>query len=242
LTRIEQRVLVSGVAAGIVANYWVLEGLLADRSHPAAAWISDLGARSESTGWIFDLLDFSSGVLIVAFALAVRPLLAERSRALRWGVTALAAVGVCTMIDGAFPLSCAESLSGSCELRYDAVDLIHGAETFISIGITVFAFGFLALGFTDDGNPDLERLGTITAIAGVLWVVCQILMGAGYALDDLEQVKGVFHRGSQVVLGSWIVVLAFSLQGLAPARGAKPSPGLGRIDGDGEATEPIRLS
>ncbi len=212
MTKVQRRVLVSGIAAGIVANYWLLEGLLADRSDPPAAWISDLGARSESTGWIFDLLDFSSGALVLAFALVIRPLLAKRSRALRWGVTALAAVGVCTMIDGAFPLSCAESLSGSCELRYDAIDLIHGAETFISIGITVFAFGFLALGFIDDGDPGLRRLGWITAVAGVLWVLCQILMGAGYALDDLEQVKGVFHRASQVVLGGWIIMLAFGLR------------------------------
>src|SRR3954447_13227871 len=105
-------VLVSGVAAGIFANYWLLEGLLADRTDASGGWVSDLGARSESTGWIFDLLDGASGLLLLAFALLVRPLLAPRGRWLRFGSAALVAAGVFSVVDGAFPLSCAESLPG----------------------------------------------------------------------------------------------------------------------------------
>ena len=45
------------------------------------------------TGWIFDLLDFVAGALILIFALVIRPVLAGRSRALRWGVTSLIVVG-----------------------------------------------------------------------------------------------------------------------------------------------------
>jgi hypothetical protein len=148
-------------------------------------------------------------------------------------------VGVLSMIDGAFPLSCAESLTDSCDLSYDLVDLIHGAETFISIAATVAAFGFLALGLRDDGDPHLRRLGTITAVAGVLWVVCNILMGAQYVLDDLDGVKGIFHRASQAILGIWLISMATGLGMMS--RGAMTSPGLGRIDVDGEAAEQIRM-
>ncbi len=78
-------VLASGIAAGLVANYWALETLLADRSDPAGSWISDLGARTESTGLLFDLLEVASGLLIVLFAILILPPLGRRSRQLGWG-------------------------------------------------------------------------------------------------------------------------------------------------------------
>jgi Protein of unknown function (DUF998) len=234
-------VLASGIAAGIAANYWVLEGPLADRTDATGGWISDLGARSESSGWIFDLLDFSSGALLLVFALLIRQSLASRSRALRWGVGAMIVAALCSMVDGAIPLSCAESLPGSCELSYDGLDLIHGAETFLSIGATAAMFGFLALGFADERDPALRRLSAVTAAAGAAWILCNVMMGAQYVLGDLESVRGVFHRLSQVALGGWLIALAIGVSGPAGARGAKPSPGLGRIDGDGEAAEQIRM-
>jgi hypothetical protein len=234
--------LATGIAAGIAANYWLLEGLLADRTDTAGGWVSDLGARSESTGWIFDLLDVGAGALLLAFALLVRASPAARGPALRWGSVALVVTGVCSLIDGVFPLSCAESLPGSCELDYDAVDLVHIAETFVAIAATVAAFALLAAGFLSDREPRLRRLGMITAVAGTLWVLCNLMMGGSYLIDDLESVRGTFHRASQVILGAWLIALAMGLSGIRIPRGAKPSPGLGRIDGDGEATEQVRLS
>ena len=234
-------VLASGIAAGIAANYWLLEGLLADRTDAAGGWVSDLGARSESTGWIFDLLDGVSGLLLLAFAVLVRPLLASRGRWLRFGATALIVAGVCSVIDGAFPLSCAESLPGTCELSYDWIDVVHVTETFIAIAATIAAFGCLAAGLLVTDDDALRRLGLLTAVAGVLWVCCNLVMGASYLFDGLDDVRGVFHRGSQVVLGGWLICAAAGLAPLAGAGGAITSPGLGRIDGDGEAAEQIRM-
>ena len=170
------------------------------------------------------MLDFVAGALILAFALVVRPGSRRTFPGVAWGVVALMAMGVLSMIDGVFPLSCAESLTDSCELNYDLVDLIHGAETFVSIAATVAAFGFLALGFRDDGDEHLRRLGTITAVAGSLWILCNVLMGAQYVLDDLDEAKGIFHRGSQVILGIWLISMAMGLGRLS--RGARRPPGL----------------
>lgn len=226
----------TGIAAGVAANYWLLEGLLADRTDASGGWVSDLGARSESTGWIFDLLDAGSGLLLLAFALLVRPVLADRGRWLRYGSIALIAAAVCSLVDGAFPLSCAESLPGDCELAYDWVDVVHVTETFVAIVATVASFGFLAAGLEADDDASLRRLGWITAAAGIAWVLCNLVMGASYLDGALEDVRGLFHRASQVVLGAWLIVFALGLP-----RGAMTSPGLGRIDGDGQAEEQIRM-
>ena len=60
------------------------------------------------------------------------------------------------MIDGAFPLSCGESLAEPCELRYDAVDLIHGGETFVSIAVTIAMFSLFAAGLRAAAEPSLR--------------------------------------------------------------------------------------
>jgi hypothetical protein len=200
----------TGVLAGLTANYWALETLLADRADPAGSWISDLGARTEATGLLFDLFEAASGVALVAFALLLLPFLAGRSRELRWGGWGLVAVGVCTIVDGAFPLSCGETLAEPCELRYDLVDVIHGGETFISIAITIVTFGLFAYGLLREADERLRRLGAWTVAAGAAWTACNVLMGAQYLIDDLASAKGIFHRGAQVVLGAWLVALALT--------------------------------
>lgn len=213
----------TGVLAGIFANYWALETLLADRSDPERSWISDLGARTESTGLLFDLLEVASGLLIVAFAVLLVPVLGRRSRALWWGVAALAGVGVGTVIDGAFPLSCGESLAEPCELRYDAVDLVHGGETFLSIAITVAMFGLFAAGLWAGDDERLRRLGRTSAVAGVLWTASNVLMGAQYLIDDWAEAKGLFHRAAQVILGVWLIAVAAGVRDL-PAAGRDVVP------------------
>jgi len=229
--------ILTGALAALAANYWALETILAERADPAGSWISDLGARTESTGVLFDLLEVASGVLVVAFAALLVPVLGRRSRALRWGVAALAAVGVCTVVDGAFPLSCGETLAEPCELRYDAVDLVHGGETFIAIAITIAMYALLARGLRAEAAAAWRRLGAWTAAAGIAWTGCNALMGAQYLIADLADVKGIFHRASQVIFGLWLLALAVT----ASREGDVTSPGIGRIDRDGEAAQSLRL-
>lgn len=206
----------AGILAGLTANYWALETLLADRTDPDGSWISDLGARTEETGLLFDLLEAASGVVLVAFALLLMPFLAGRSRELGWGAWGLLAVGGCTIVDGAFPLSCGETLAEPCELRYDLVDLIHGGETFISIGITIVTFGLFAVGLLRESDAGLRRLGAWTVAAGAAWTACNALMGAQYLIDDLASAKGVFHRAAQVFLGLWLIAVAVTARRLPP--------------------------
>lgn len=208
--RRSRAVALTGVLAGLAAWYWALETVLADRADPAGSWISDLGARTESTGLLFDLLEVASGLLLIAFAVLLLPALGHRSRALRWAVWGLVAVGACTVIDGAFPLSCGETLAEPCELRYDAVDVVHGGETFLSIAITIAMFALFAAGLRAEADERLRRLGGWTAAAGVVWTACNVAIGAALLLADLGEVKGAFQRTGQAVLGLWLIGLAIA--------------------------------
>ncbi len=200
------------ILAGLLVNYWLLEGLLADRTDPAASWVSELGARTESTGWIFDLLDVASGFAIVGFALVLRPALAGRSADLRYGVWALFGVGACAIVDGAFPLSCADALSDSCELRYDAIDIVHTTETFVSVVLAVAAFALLARGFRGCGRrgpPDawLAPLALPTAAIGICWLLLNLLMGVAALDPGLGELRGALHRLSLVLFGGWLILV-----------------------------------
>ena len=63
MLRSRSALLGSAIVAALLANYWVLEDLLADRHNFDASWISDLSTRSESSGGTFVAL----GVLAWVF-------------------------------------------------------------------------------------------------------------------------------------------------------------------------------
>lgn len=204
----------AGVAAGVLANQWALETLVAERADPAGSWISDLGARSESTGALFSALDTASGVALCLVGIGLWRRIGGRSRVLHWGVIALLVTGAGYVLDGALPLSCAESLGSSCTLRYDVVDILHGTESFVSLSTTTAAFVLLAVGLRRE--PDLRRLGTVTLVAGVVWVLLDLLMGAKFVISALDGEEGTFQRASQVVLGAWVIVLAAGVAAAMP--------------------------
>lgn len=198
-------ILLAGLAAGLLANYWVLEGVLADRSDPSGSWISDLGARSESTALVFDLLDAAAGLAVCVLALLLWGRLGDRSRRVRLGLIALFGVGICGIVDGAFPLSCAETLQAGCELGYDAVDVIHATENVVAILATATAFGLIGIGLR--GLEPLSGLGTATLAIGAVWLLLTLLMASQFLIPGMDEVRGVFQRASQIVLGIWFVVL-----------------------------------
>ncbi|HET7446298.1 MAG TPA: DUF998 domain-containing protein [Solirubrobacterales bacterium] len=195
----------AGVAAALLCNYWVLEGLLADRYDLDSSWISDLATRSESSGARFVALGIVSGLAIAGFALLlVRPL-GGRSRTLRLGVNALLATGAMVVVASAAPLDCAEGLEPACSLAYDPLDVIHVIATTGEIIATVLAFLLIGLGLMDvarRGGP-----GAITLALGVIWVVLTALTGVTYLGDAIDGIKGLLQRADQILFGAWLVLL-----------------------------------
>ena len=198
-----------GAATAILLNYWVVEGMLAERSDPTRSWISDLGARSESTGWLFSALDALSGLALGALTVLLWSRVAPRSRLLRWGMIALAVSAVCTVVDGLAPFSCAESLGAPCRSAHDPLDALHAIESGISIVAAIAGFGLLGEGFRRD--PELRVLGIATYVCGVAWVLCYGFVAVGFVSATLDGLKGSFQRPAQLVFGVGLALLAAAL-------------------------------
>lgn len=223
----------AGIGAGLLCNYWVLEGALAERSDFASSWISDLATRTEATGWRFVALGVLSGLAIAAFAWALlrRVPRAEEAGAegtLRWGLVALLASGLFTVLASAAPLSCAEGIEPSCSLEYDPTDVFHALATAGEIATTILAFlliGLALLGI-DASDRTLSPCGRQSAIGGLqwraagwvtlglgaVWVVLAALTGVTYLGDALDSVKGALQRADQILFGAWLVLLGFAPQ------------------------------
>jgi hypothetical protein len=222
-------IVLAGVAAALLCNYWVLEGLLADRYDLDSSWISDLATRSEASGWRFVALGIVSGFAIAGFALLlVRPL-GGRSRTLRAGVNALLATGAMGVVASAAPLDCAEGLEPTCSLAYDPLDLIHAVATTGEIIATVLAFLLIGLGLLPTpgrvctlssmarqsansaggarGESWLRSCGVVTLVLGAAWLLLTALTGVTYLGDAIDGVKGLLQRGDQVLFGAWLILL-----------------------------------
>ena len=202
-------IIVLGAVTAILLNYWILEGMLAEHSDPTRSWISDPGARSESTGWLFSALDSVSGLALCALTALLWSRVAPRSRVLRWGMIALAVSAVCTVVDGVMPFSCAESLGAPCRSAHDLLDALHAAESGISVVAAIAGFALLGEGFRRD--PELRVLGIATYVCGVAWVLCYGFITVGFVSATLDGLKGSFQRPAQVVLGVWVALLAAAL-------------------------------
>jgi hypothetical protein len=207
----------SAIVAALLANYWALEDLLADRHNFDAAWISDLSTRSESSGGIFVALGVVAAVALLIYGGVLVAVLGSRGSLLRWGAIAFVAAAAFTLIAAAAPLSCAEGLEAACHLRDDTLDLVHSVATAGEIGGTVISFALFGLGFRRAGR---RGLGWAALAFGAVWLALTIVTGFSYLSHSVDEIKGAFQRVDQVVFGAWLVVLAVAV---APdRRGERP--------------------
>lgn len=223
-------VLASAAAAALLCNYWALEDLLADRTNFDGSWISDLSTRSEGSGAIFVALGVASGLAIAAYALVLLagPLGARRPW-LRRGLLALLAAGALIVLASAAPLSCAEGLEASCELKQDGLDVVHALATGGEIIATALAFALIGWGLRAPPHlspsglqvrGDLRSVGAFTLMLGAVWLALTIVTGVSYVSEGVDELKGAFQRVDQLVFGGWLLALAW-----AAGRDGGPPPG-----------------
>jgi hypothetical protein len=203
----------SAIVAALLANYWALEDLFADRHNFDASWISDLSTRSESSGGAFVALGVVAAVALLIYGGVLLATLGERGSLPRAGAIAFVVAAGFTLVAAAAPLSCAEGLEASCNLRDDTVDVVHSIATGGEIAATVLAFGLLGLGLM---RTERRRFGWATLVFGAVWLALTIVTGVSYLSDGVDEVKGAFQRVDQIVFGVWLVTLAI---GATPAAG-----------------------
>jgi hypothetical protein len=209
----------SAIVAALLANYWALEDLLADRHNFDASWISDLSTRSESSGGVFVALGIVAAVALLIYGGLLVAALGRRDSLLRWGAIAFVVAAGFTLIAAAAPLSCAEGLEAACDLREDALDIVHSLATAGEIGATVLSFALLGLGFLRSGR---RELAWVTFGFGALWLALTIVTGVSYLSDGVDEVKGAFQRVDQIVFGVWLVTLALAVAPRAGGGGPPP--------------------
>jgi hypothetical protein len=195
----------TAVLAALLANYWVLEGALADRTNFDASWISDLSTRSEGSGGTFVALGVVAALALVLFGVELVATLGAQGRLLRRGAFAFLFAAVATVVAASAPLSCAEGLEAACSLKEDPLDVVHSIATAGEIGGTILAFGLLGIGFL---RGDRRRFGIATLAFGAIWLALTILTGVSYLSDGVDEIKGAFQRIDQILFGVWLVVLA----------------------------------
>jgi Protein of unknown function (DUF998) len=207
----------AGLGAALISNYWLLEWWLSERTDTPRSWISDLATRTEATGWRFQLLSILAGLAISAFAVLLLRRRAEGTM-LRRGLTALLCVGAFATVAGVAPLSCPEGIEPSCTLAEDPGDVIHALATGGEILATILAFllvGLAQLGCR--GSWRIPRLtstthrgvGQVTLGVGLVWVVLTAATALAYLSGDVDAVKGVLQRASQVLFGTWLALLGW---------------------------------
>jgi Protein of unknown function (DUF998) len=198
----------SAIVAALLANYWALEDLLADRHNFDAAWISDLSTRSESSGGVFVAVGVVAALALLIYGGVLVASLGRRGPLLRWGAIAFAVAAAFTLVAAAAPLSCAEGLEAACDLRDDTLDIVHSIATAGEIAATVISFALLGLGFWRAGR---RELGWAAVGFGVVWLALTIVTGVSYLSHGVDEIKGAFQRVDQIVFGVWLVVLAVAI-------------------------------
>lgn len=198
----------TAVVAALLANYWVLEGALADRTNFDASWISDLSARSEGSGGEFVALGILAALALVLYGVELVVTLGPRGGLLRRGALAFLFAAVATVVAAAAPLSCAEGLEAACSLKEDPLDLVHSVATAGEIGGTIVAFALFGLGFLRAGR---RRFAFVTLALGTVWLALTIVTGVSYLSDGVDEIKGAFQRVDQILFGVWLVVLAIGV-------------------------------
>jgi hypothetical protein len=199
-------VAVAGIAAALLANFWVLEDLLARHTDLSEAWISDLAARSQAGGWRFQLLEVLAGLAIAGFAWLLLRREGARSPLLRRGFLALLAAGLLAALGGIAPLNCAEALERACELSYDPFDLVHTGANLLEVAALIGAFAGIGLGWLQLDPRDRGGRATLTIAA--IWLALTAVAGLGYLVGDVGAVKGLLQRAAQLLLGGWLALLA----------------------------------
>jgi hypothetical protein len=183
-----------------------------DAFSPADDNISDLGALTASSPWLYNQVASNlTGLLILGLALGLWSALGSGLLA-RLGVVALVVVGVGRFLEGFLRLDC-QGIDVACD-NDSWHSSAHRVESGISAAATFLAPFILAFAFR--GLPAWRRLWLPTLLALPATLVAGILFSI---IGD-----GASTRASTVVWVLWLGLVAFWLLRISDGHSRRPPP------------------
>ena len=183
-----------------------------DAFSPADDDISDLGALTASSPWLYNQVASNlTGLLILGLALGLWRALGSGVLA-RLGVVALVVVGVGRFLEGFLRLDC-QGIDVACD-NDSWHSSAHRVESGISAAATFLAPLILAFAFR--GLPAWRRLWLPTLLALPATLVAGILFSI---IGD-----GASTRASTVVWVLWLGLVAFWLLRISDGHSRRPPP------------------
>ena len=134
--------------------------------------------------------------------------------ALRWGLILLIASGALAVADALLPVSCARSLGEGCVRAGDLVDDLHEIESALAVLATGGAMLLTGIGLRRGGGA--RWLAALSLLGGVAFLLLSGLISMRESVEAFNDYKGWLQRGGQLVLGAWLVAMAFVPRGRRP--------------------------
>jgi hypothetical protein len=198
----------AGLLAAVLANAYLLAGPLGSRLSAVNSLVSELEVPGQPTSTPLRLVDATTGLLIVIFAVGLLLRLPRQARN-TVGVLFLALFGIATVADTAYPMTCTPSTDPSCRRIVDNLSplaQLHHPHTICSV-IAVFSvvMAMLLLSRAPAVRAWSPWLGPASAGAGILVSTFNV---AELPLIALGRWVGVLERGYLLLTSVWIVMLA----------------------------------
>ena len=206
---------ICGLAASVTFVGGVLLGDLAqpDAFSPANDDISDLGALTASSPWLYNQVAANlTGLLVVVLALGLWGALGKKLLS-RLGVLGLLLVGVGLFLDGLFRLDC-QGIDSACDNTSwrSTAHRIEGGVTSTALFLTplVLALAFRRL-------PEWRRIWLPTLLT------TPAVIAAGTVLGTVG--SGASARAASVVWFLWLALVAFRLLRVSGEPRSAAAPG-----------------
>jgi hypothetical membrane protein len=197
---------------------FVVGVVLADRAQPGAFSpanddISDLGAHTASSPWLYNQVAANlTGVLVLVFAFGLWRALGEGWLS-RLGVAGLGIVGIGLLLDGVFRLDC-QGIDAACDNTSWHSDA-HRVESGVTAAALLLAPPILAFAFRR--VPAWHPVWLVTLLATPASILASALFSA---LGD-----GAATRAGSVVWFGWLAFVALRLLRVADEERHRTAPG-----------------
>ncbi|GAA1680383.1 DUF998 domain-containing protein [Kribbella sp. NPDC056951] len=136
------------IAAGILYCSLLLEAAAGYPLNIHTSFLSELGARDQSTSPYARAMDLGASVLVLVAAILARPA-ARMHRDVKGLMISTAVFGIGTLFDSFFPMDCAPSASEACRLAeergHEGADLVVHEVTSTLAGLGTMAIGVFAV-------------------------------------------------------------------------------------------------